>query len=64
MSQQTKRVRIDLRTTEKTEAQLEELQRILSGQLGTKISKTATVEIAIDRLLQSYAANPEQARLI
>lgn len=61
---QKKQVRIDLRTTEKTAAQVKELQRILGEKIGTKISQTAAIEIAIDRLLDSYTSNPEQARLI
>lgn len=56
--------RIEIKTTEKTAAQITELQRLLSEQIGTKISKTAAIEIAIDKLLDTYTANPEQARLI
>ena len=61
---QKKTKRLCLLITEKTEAQIVELQRILSARIGAPISKTAAIEIAIDKLLQSYATNPEQVRLI
>lgn len=62
MQKKTKRMNLIL--TEKTDAQIVELQRILSAKIGAPISKTAAIEIAIDKLLQGYAANPEQMRLI
>lgn len=62
MQKKTKRMNLIL--TEKTDAQIAELQRILSAKIGAPISKTAAIEIAIDKLLQGYAANPEQMRLI
>lgn len=61
---QKKTKRINLAITEKTEAQIAELQRILSAKIGAPLSKTAAIEIAVDKLLQSYATNPEQVRLI
>lgn len=62
MQKKTKRMNIAI--TEKTDAQITELQRILSAKIGAPISKTAAIEIAIDKLLQAYAVNPEQVRLI
>lgn len=62
MQKKTKRMNIAI--TEKADAQLAELQRILSAKIGTAVSKTAAIEIAIDRLLQDFAINREQARLI
>lgn len=59
-----KKIRLELRITEKTQGQLIELQRILTSKVGTNITKTEAIEIAIDKLLQSFVNNPQQARLI
>lgn len=64
MTTTAEKIRLNIRITPKAEAQLEELQRILSERLGTRITKTGAIEIAIDRLLDTYKTNPEQARLI
>ena len=56
--------RLELRLSEKTKGQLEELQRILTEQLGTRMTKTEAVEIAINSLLDKFSNNPEQCRLI
>ena len=64
MEKKPKNIRLELRITERANSQIAELQRILTAKLGTPISKTATIEIAVDKLLQSFVNNPEQGRLI
>lgn len=59
-----KEIRLQLKISGKTAAQLDELQRLLTSRIGTEISKTAAIEIAIDRILESYKAKRDQARLI
>ena len=45
----------------KTKGQLEKLQRILTEQLGTRMTKTEAVEIAINGLLDKFSNNPDKA---
>ena len=59
-----KEIRLQMRISETTAAKLDELQRLLSGRVGTEITKTAAIEIAIDRMLEAYKAKRDQARLI
>ena len=56
--------RISFRASEKTAAQLAELQRVLAARLGVSVSQGQAVAIALDALLQSLANNPVQGRLI
>lgn len=59
-----KDVRLQARISEKSAAKLAELQRLLSARMGTDISKTAAIEMAIDLALEQYKARRDQARLI
>lgn len=64
MQKHPKTKRLDLRLSEKTDGQLIELQRILTSELGTPISRTKAIEIAISKLLDHFTSNPKQHRLI
>lgn len=56
--------RISFRATEKTVNQVSELQRILTSRLGTPVSQGQAVAVAVDAMLESFAANPKQGRLL
>lgn len=56
--------RISFRATEKTVRQVEELQRILTSRLGAPVSQGQAVAAAVDSMLQGFAANPKQGRLL
>lgn len=56
--------RVSFRATEKTVRQVAELQRILTSRLGTPVSQGQAVAAAVDAMLESFAANPKQGRLL
>lgn len=59
-----KDVRLQARISANTGAKLAELQRLLSARMGTDVSKTAAIEVAIDWALEQFKARRDQARLI
>ena len=64
MQKSLKTNRLEIRISDRTQIQLSELQRILSGKTGLQITKTQAIEMAINSLLENFASNPNQARLI
>lgn len=59
-----KKNRMNFVFSDKTAGQLAELQRVLSAKTGAQLSKTQTLEMAIDLLLDHFARDKQQGRLI
>ena len=58
-----KNERVSFRATQKTTAQIAELQRILGERLGSPVSQGQVIAMAIDALIANLYSNPGQRSL-